>query len=903
MSACPDCSAPLPPDATACPRCGAALDRTVVVPGATDATRVVGSDATGAGSAGSSPAPDDRFAPGTVIAGRYRVVALLGRGGMGEVYRADDLKLGQSVALKFLPRGLEADPDRLQRFLAEVRTARQVSHPNVCRVHDVDEFEGQHFLSMEYVDGEDLSSLLRRIGRLPEERAVEVARQICGGLAGAHEAGVLHRDLKPANVMLDGRGQVKLTDFGLASLAADAAGTEVRAGTPAYMAPEQIAGRDVSVRSDVYALGLVLYELFTGRATFQADTVAELGSMHASVAPSRPTTHVTTLDPAIERAVLRCLEKDPRERPPSAHAVAAALPGGDPLAAAIAAGETPSPELVAEAGARESLSPASAFGLAVLGLFVLVAGSYWAATMSWIAYVPFDKRPEVLQDRAVEILAELGYTGEAYADPVDESWGWLLWNDVMRQVAADDSTAGRWEAARERPDVGGFWYRQSPGMLQPGPDGVPVLTRGRVALTDPLPSTPGEVSVLFDLDGTLRRFEVMPRRFTVEDATEPDWTPLFESAGFDTSRFRSVEPRYARFQAPDLRRAWLGTPAATPDIEYRIEAGASEGRPILFNVAEATSLEDLAAPPERMSRGTGILLAEVLPGLMILVVVILVATFGSRNVEGRSVDSRGAWRAAVAIFVMFLVSEVLRSHELYGWGIAAELWNLIAAATFVAVVSFALYVAVEPLARRVWPSMCVSMSRLLSREKPTLRDPLLGRSVLAGMISAGVVFTLLVPGVHWVRGFMGDEPLWPMGINLDLVHGGRVALAQVLNVTMLIGMTFVEVGALVVIQRVVKRRWLAVALAVVVWTLIEGTGSPLWFGIELVRNALFMFVLLRFGILALVVANMAHALAFHSRAVDYTHWTSEGAVMAVVVIGLLAVYGAWAATGRATRAA
>jgi hypothetical protein len=130
-----------------------------------------------------------------------------------------------------------------------------------------------------------------------------------------------------------------------------------------------------------------------------------------------------------------------------------------------------------------------------------------------------------------------------------------------------------------------------------------------------------------------------------------------------------------------------------------------------------------------------------------------------------------------------------------------------------------------------------------------------------------------------------------------------VALAQVLNVTMLIGMTFVEVGALVVIQRVVKRRWLAVALAVVVWTLIEGTGSPLWFGIELARNALFMFVLLRFGILALVVTNMAHALAFHARAVDYTHWTSEGAVMAVVVIGLLALYGAWAATGRATRAA
>src|SRR6185503_10346091 len=155
------------------------------------------------------------------LAGRYRIVALAGRGGMGEVYRAEDLTLGQPVALKFLPPDVARDPDRLARFHQEVRVARQVSHPSVCRVYDIGEADGQHFLSMEYVDGEDLASLMRRIGRLPSSKALELARQLCAGLAAAHDRGVLHRDLKPANVMIDGRGRVRIADFGLAGLAGE----------------------------------------------------------------------------------------------------------------------------------------------------------------------------------------------------------------------------------------------------------------------------------------------------------------------------------------------------------------------------------------------------------------------------------------------------------------------------------------------------------------------------------------------------------------------------------------------------------------------------------------------------------------------------------------------------------
>jgi len=895
MRPCPECSHPNPDDATVCAGCAAPL-------GALDATRIVGPGSP----AGETSAPDDPahvFAPGTMLAGRYRIVALLGRGGMGTVYRADDLKLGHSVALKFLPTGLESDPDRLRRFLDEVRTARQVSHPNVCRVHDVDEIDGRHFLSMEYVDGEDLSSLLRRIGRLPEERAVTVARQICAGLSAAHEAGVLHRDLKPANVMLDGRGRVKLTDFGLASLVDDSDSTEVRAGTPAYMAPEQLAGREVTVRSDIYALGLVLYELFTGRPVFHADTVAELSSMHASSLPSRPSSHVRTLDPAIERAVLRCLEKDPAHRPASAIQVAAALPGGDPLAAALAAGEIPSPELVAGSGAREGLATWKALGLGVLAVALILGGSTWAASMSWIAYVPFEKRPAVLQDRATELIAELGYTEEAYRDPADRAWGWLIWNGVLQAVAAADSSSARWDSVRERPDVGGYWYRQSPRWIVPEAEGIPVLVRGPVGIVDPTASVAGEVSVLFDLDGSLRRFEALPRRLAREGPSEPDWTPLFEAAELDTSRFRSVPPRYQRFLAPDLRRAWVGTIAAQPGVEYRVEAGASEGRPVLFNVTQSSTLESLATV-ERAGRISGLdLLWEAMPAILILAVVVWVAVAATRNFDRERVDELGAHRFAIAMFMLSFLGTALRSHLLWTPQFPAEVWNLIAGSTFIAVVSWGLFVAAEPLCRQVWPSMFVSSCRMLRVDRTGVRDPLLGHSVLVGLIAAGLLFTVLVPGLRWLQSLFSETASWPLSINLDLVTGGRLALGSVLNVTMAVAMAFLNVAALVVIQRMVRRRRVSIVLAIVLWVLIDEPGTVNGFVISLLAHVGLMIVLLRWGALAMVVATVGQGLAWHARAVDLTHWTSEGAVFALIALVAMAAYGVWAATGKATATA
>jgi serine/threonine protein kinase len=277
----------------------------------------------------------ERFTPGTVFADRYRIVALLGRGGMGEVYRADDLRLGQHVALKFLPSDFTRDRDKLTRLYTEVRLGRQVSHPNVCRTYDIVEWQGTHFITMEYIDGEDLASLLRRIGKLPEDKAFQIASDIAAGLAAAHGLGVIHRDLKPANVMIDGRGDARITDFGLAGLAEDLKTKREVSGTPAYMAPEQFEGVQATHKTDLYALGLILYEIFTGKRLFDSQSVGEIARQHRSAVSHSLSLETKDINAAAQRLILRCLEKEPEKRPSSIHAVIAALPGRDRLQAAL----------------------------------------------------------------------------------------------------------------------------------------------------------------------------------------------------------------------------------------------------------------------------------------------------------------------------------------------------------------------------------------------------------------------------------------------------------------------------------------------------------------------------------------------------------------------------------------
>ena len=320
------------------------------------------------------PLDDARFAPGHIFASRYRIVSLLGRGAMGEVYRADDLRLGQSVALKLMSEAMARRHDGLRRLTDEVRLARTIVHPNVCRVYDIGHADGWHYLSMEHVDGETLASLLRRIGQLPLLKAIEMTRQLCLGVAAAHERGVLHRDLKPSNIMVDGRGQIRIMDFGLA-VAAHAGVREI-AGTPAYMGPEQLAGDVVTKQTDLYALGRVLAEMLPPNVN--AD---------------------------LEASVRACVEGDRAKRPQSAYAILAALPASS----SVATGELtiPTPAMVAATPIAGVLQPAAAWLL----LAAVIGGSLGVASRAHVLNVApsqVPRPPEVLAERAREVLAQRG---------------------------------------------------------------------------------------------------------------------------------------------------------------------------------------------------------------------------------------------------------------------------------------------------------------------------------------------------------------------------------------------------------------------------------------------------------------------------------------------------------------
>ena len=254
---------------------------------------------------------------GTVFAGRYEIQSVLGRGGMGIVYKAHDRELDDLVAIKTL-RGevLSADPSLLDRFKQEIRLARRITHPNVLRTHDLGEANGLRFLSMEFVKGLTLKHLLESGDILPTPVALRIAKQVCAGLAAAHEVGVIHRDIKPQNIIIEPTGGLKIMDFGIARLTEDrgmtAAGTVI--GTPDYMSPEQARGLSLDFRSDIYSTGIVLYEMFTGTLPFEGDSPLAVVLKHVNEPPPLPQLKNPRIDPKIAAIIMKCIEKDPRAR-------------------------------------------------------------------------------------------------------------------------------------------------------------------------------------------------------------------------------------------------------------------------------------------------------------------------------------------------------------------------------------------------------------------------------------------------------------------------------------------------------------------------------------------------------------------------------------------------------------
>ncbi len=555
----------------------------------------------------SDSVPVGGFTPGAILADRYRIVGLLGRGGMGEVYRADDLKLGQPVALKFLPKKFGSDPVRRERFFAEVRITRQLAHPNICRVYDIAEFDGQHFLSMEYIDGEDLASLIKRIGYFSSEKGLEIARQLAAGLAAAHDRGVLHRDLKPANIMIDGHGRVRITDFGLAIAAGDETQAAEVFGTPAYMAPEQFAGKGASARSDIYSLGLILYEIFSGKRAFTATTIAELRQQKDGKTPTAPSEIRDGLDPIVERLIMRCLGSGSARTPGSVTQLAAALPGGDPLAAAIAAGETPSPEMVAASGLKEGLRPALAFGL----LAFVIAGAFAAMLMKdrtdLMQLDPSVKPRDFLVERAREIIRKSGYSTEGG----DSAFGFDVDLDQLDYLQDSSNVPDR-SQQRDRVQAVFFWYRASPRPLEH----VAAIVTDHVTASDPpcvFRARHWSVWIVRVFCGLLRRFPLSetPHRNQVPYT---DWTVLFSEAGLQHSEWAQAESQWTPAYYADTRAAWQGSFSGSPSIPIAIEAAAYRGKPVSFQIIGPWNRANRLAPAavqsgERIVNGILVLLS------------------------------------------------------------------------------------------------------------------------------------------------------------------------------------------------------------------------------------------------------------------------------------------------------
>jgi serine/threonine-protein kinase len=814
-----------------------------------------------------------------VLDGRYRIVGLLGKGGMGEVYRADDLKLGQPVALKFLPRGFDAVPERLELFLNEVRTARQVSHTNVCRIYDAGEVNGQHFLSMEYVDGEDLASLLRRIGHIPKDKAIQIARQMCAGLAAAHEAGVLHRDLKPANVMIDGRGRARITDFGLAAVAEDLKGSEIQAGTPAYMAPEQLTGHAVSVRSDIYSLGLVLYELFTGKKAFPAHS--------SEPTPSAPSSFMEGFDPMVERVILRCLDPDPARRPSSALAVAAALPGGDPLAAALAAGETPSPEMVAEAGDRGAVSPVLAWS--ALGLFLGALAGFFALApyTSLLGMVRLDKPPEFLQERAREILVQAGVDQK----PADSLFTFDANRDFLEDLARrKELTTRRWDVLRAGPPSAvRFWYRQSQGELVPFHGAV----TGRW-MADPPTTGPGMAKVGLDDQGRLHELVVVPgeRAESAAASPETDWGPLLRATGIEEKTLVTVAPEWAPPVFADRRAAWTASWPGKPDVVLRIEAAAAGGRPVSLRVIEPWDHPSEGPEPPG---GFWARLSKVTEALVFFGVVLLASAVALRNVRRGRGDRRGALRLALYLGAARLLW-FLGAHHVVSPEEQSILVAHLAYAMYRVGLAYVVYLAVEPYARRVWPQMLVSWVRVLEGR---FRDPLVGRDLLIGC-AAGTIGALsqrlpiLVPQSLDGAAMLPAWSHW----TFETLRGAMPAFVSIIGIHVqeMTGLFFPL--TLLLIFRMLLRRtvpaFIGIVLVGLVLFLPESGSIPAYVASFVFFATVVYFVLFRAGLLAFATTTTVSSLVGELPLTPHpAGWYAGTTLFSLAVILALALYGFW----------
>jgi eukaryotic-like serine/threonine-protein kinase len=836
VARCPICSRDLPPDAPhgRCPYCASKTTTADSVPDYQ--------------LSGSVPLGDARFAPGRIFAARYRIVSFLGRGAMGEVYRADDLRIGHPVALKLLAVPGPGDKEQLLRFVAEVRLARHIAHPNVCRVYDIGEAEGWHYLSMEYVDGETLGSLLRRIGRMPPEKATDIARQLCAGLAAAHDVGVLHRDIKPSNIMIDGRGRVRLMDFGLAIAAGEALTGEI-AGTPAYMSPEQLVGDRVNEQSDLYSLGLVFYELFTGRPLFPAGSLED--RLHHGIDPPPLGDSLREFGPGIDEVVRACLARAPASRPVSAQALATRIPGDDLLTRAAAEGRLLSPDMLAAAGQKGGLSPLAGWGLLIATLVGVLIIASRAADVTGLHPAVIPKPPEVLVDRARDI------------------------------VAVTDGTLTRADSEywfTPRPPEIRFFYRQSAAPL------VPLNLFRVVTEADPAPTVPGMVSVITDTSGRLLRYEAIGNQ-QAPAAASPDWSALFAQAGLDIRDYAPEASARAAPVAHDARFAWRGRQVGA----LQIVAATLNGHVEYFEAFRNEPIARDARSPMSSGRpGIG----EVVLWSLIVVVFVVAGMLARSHMRRGEGDRRGALALSIFIACGNLVLGLLHAHHVpLGAEELSYVFSVTAWALFWGVLTWLLYMGLEPLLRRTWPAAIVSWARLLSGR---WRDPLVGRDVLLGTAAGVANVGIMLVFFRYLQRPAPDMLTTPA---LDSLRSLRaftnILVFNLLDSVMLaLGGLFV----LLLIRRLVRNDWVAALICAIVVMPVSAIGSPQSMTEAAIRGltiaGIAVLVALRVGLLAYATMQLVeHLVLRFPLTLDRDAWYFGSSTIVLLVLGVLAAYG------------
>ena len=354
--------------------------------------------------------PVKELTPGSTFAARYQIIEELGKGGMGKVYKVFDTKIKEKIALKLIKPEITADKETIERFRNELRLARKIRHKKVCQMFDLGEAGETHYLTMEYVPGEDLKNMIRMSRTMSVGAAVNIARQISEGLAEAHRLGVVHRDLKPGNIMIDREGDVRIMDFGVARTLREkgVTGAGMIVGTPEYMSPEQVEGQEVDEQSDIYSLGIILYEMVTGRRPFEGNTALSVALKQKTETPRNPRELNARIPEALNRLILKCLEKDKRKRYAAAEEILAeldqleegiptpekAIPQGKPLT---------SREITVKLNVRKILIPA----VIVVAVVVAIA-----------AFLLFRKPGSALNPKLILVSIFENQTGEKGLDPL-----------------------------------------------------------------------------------------------------------------------------------------------------------------------------------------------------------------------------------------------------------------------------------------------------------------------------------------------------------------------------------------------------------------------------------------------------------------------------------------------------